>query len=159
MSILSTLRDIAAFAKGMGITLRTAFRAPVTLRYPEERPDLPPRHRGRHELERHENGLEKCVGCELCALVCPADAIYVEGAENPKDAPISIGERYAKTYVINLLRCIYCGYCVEACPTEALQMKEQFELAAPTKPQLIVTKEQLLATLPKHEPEDSWVPG
>lgn len=159
MSALSPLRDIAAIARGMGVTLRTAFRRPVTLRYPEQRPDLPPRHRGRHELERHENGLEKCVGCELCALVCPADAIYVEGAENPKDAPISIGERYAKTYVINLLRCIYCGYCVEACPTEALQMKQEFELAAPTKPQLIVSKEQLLATLPKHEPEDSWVPG
>ena len=159
MSALSPLREIAAIAKGMGVTLRTAFRRPVTLRYPEQRPDLPPRHRGRHELERHENGLEKCVGCELCALVCPADAIYVEGAENPKDAPISIGERYAKTYVINLLRCIYCGYCVEACPTEALQMKNEFELSAPTKPQLIVTKEQLLSTLTKHEPEDSWVPG
>lgn len=159
MSIPSPLRDIVAIAKGMAVTLRTAFRRPVTLRYPEERAVLPPRHRGRHELERHENGLEKCVGCELCALVCPADAIYVEGAENPKDAPISIGERYAKTYVVNLLRCIYCGYCVEACPTEALQMKQEFELSASTKPQLIFTKEQLLATLPKHEPEDSWVPG
>lgn len=159
MSIPSPLRDIVAIAKGMAVTLRTAFRRPVTLRYPEERPDLPPRHRGRHELERHENGLEKCVGCELCALVCPADAIYVEGAENPKDAPVSIGERYAKTYVINLLRCIYCGYCVEACPTEALQMKREFELAAPTRAELIVTKEQLLATLPKREPEDSWLPG
>ena len=156
---MSVLGDILAIAKGMGVTLRTAFRPPVTLRYPEERPVLPPRHRGRHELERHENGLEKCVGCELCALVCPADAIYVEGAENPKDAPISIGERYAKTYVINLLRCIYCGYCVEACPTEALQMKQEFELSAPTRAQLIVSKEQLLATLPKREPEDSWLPG
>ncbi len=135
---MSWLRDTVALAKGFSITFRHLFRRPVTQRYPEERPELPPRHRGRHELERHENGLEKCVGCELCALVCPADAIYVEGAENPKDAPISIGERYAKTYVINLLRCIYCGYCVEACPT---------------------SKEDLLATLPKREPEDSWMPG
>ena len=156
---MSWLRDTAALAKGLSVTFRQLFRRPVTQRYPEERPDLPPRHRGRHELERHENGLEKCVGCELCALVCPADAIYVEGAENPVDAPISIGERYAKTYVINLLRCIYCGYCVEACPTEALQMKGEFELAAPTRSQLIVSKEELLATLPKREPEDSWMPG
>ena len=85
--------------------------------------------------------------------------IYVEGAENPKDAPISIGERYAKTYVINLLRCIYCGYCVEACPTEALQMKGVFELAAGDRASLIVSKDQLLATLPKHEAEDSWMPS
>lgn len=156
---MSWLRDTVALAKGFSVTFRHLFRHPVTQRYPEERPVLPPRHRGRHELERHENGLEKCVGCELCALVCPADAIYVEGAENPPDAPISIGERYAKTYVINLLRCIYCGYCVEACPTEALQMKGEFELAAPTRSLLIVSKEDLLATLPKREPEDSWMPG
>ena len=156
---MSVLGGVVALAKGMGVTLRHLGRRPVTLRYPEERPQLPPRHRGRHELERHENGLEKCVGCELCALVCPADAIYVEGAENPKDAPISIGERYAKTYVINLLRCIYCGYCVEACPTEALQMKGEFELSGRDRASLIVSKEDLLATLPKREPEDSWMPG
>lgn len=159
MRLPGLLRDAVAVAKGMSITLRQLAKSPVTLRYPEQRPVIPPRHRGRHELERHENGLEKCVGCELCALVCPADAIYVEGAENPKDHPISIGERYAKTYVVNLLRCIYCGYCVEACPTEALQMKGEFELSATDRGSLIFTKEQLLATLPKREPEDSWLPG
>lgn len=159
MSVGQVLRDAGAVAKGMRVTFRHLWRRPVTRRYPEERPVLPARHRGRHELERHENGLEKCVGCELCALVCPADAIYVEGAENPKDAPISIGERYAKTYVINLLRCIYCGYCVEACPTEALQMKGEFELASGDRGSLIVSKEQLLATLPKRGDEDSWMPS
>ena len=159
MSVGQPFRDVLAIAKGMRVTFRHLWQHPITQQYPEERPLLPARHRGRHELERHENGLEKCVGCELCALVCPADAIYVEGAENPKDAPISIGERYAKTYVINLLRCIYCGYCVEACPTEALQMKGDFELAAGDRASLIVSKEQLLATLPKHEPEDSWMPS
>ncbi len=158
MSVLSPLRDALALARGLGVTARHLFRPSVTLRYPEERPILPERHRGRHELERHENGLEKCVGCELCALVCPADAIYVEGAENPPDHPISIGERYAKTYVVNLLRCIYCGYCVEACPTEALQLKSEYELSAPDKASLIFTKEQLLASLPKREPGDSWLP-
>ena len=156
---MSWVRDTAALAKGFSVTFRHLFRRPVTQRYPEQAPVLPGRHRGRHELERHENGLEKCVGCELCALVCPADAIYVEGAENPAGAPISIGERYAKTYVINLLRCIYCGYCVEACPTEALQMTGEFELASPDRSVLIVSKEQLLATLPKREAEDSWMPG
>lgn len=156
---MSWLADAGALGKGFAVTFRHLFRRPITQRYPEEVPILPGRHRGRHELERHENGLEKCVGCELCALVCPADAIYVEGAENPPDAPISIGERYAKTYVINLLRCIYCGYCVEACPTEALQMTGEFELASSDRSALIVSKEQLLATLPKREAEDSWMPG
>ena len=31
--------------------------------------------------------MEKCIGCELCAAVCPADCIYVRGADNPPDAP------------------------------------------------------------------------
>lgn len=159
MSLPSLARDLAGLARGFRVTLRTFFRSPVTLRYPEERPQLPPRHRGLHELERHENGLEKCVGCELCALACPADAIYVEGAANPPGAPISIGERYAKTYTVNLLRCIFCGLCVEACPTEALQMKREFELAGPDRRSLIYTKDRLLAPLPTSEPADSWLPG
>ena len=156
---MSLLHDVAALARGFRVTLRAFFGPAVTLRYPEERPQLPPRHRGRHELQRHENGLEKCVGCELCALACPADAIYVEGAENPADHPISIGERYAKTYTVNLLRCIFCGLCVEACPTEALQMRKEFELAGPDRASLIYTKERLLAPAPHDEPEDSWLPG
>lgn len=151
--------DLSALATGLAVTLRHMGKKPVTLQYPEERPTLPPRHRGRHELERHENGLEKCVGCELCALACPAKAIFVEGAENPPEAPVSIGERYAKTYVVNMIRCIFCGFCVEACPTEALQLKRVFELADYTRQSMIYTKEMLLAPAPKKEPEDSWLPG
>jgi NADH-quinone oxidoreductase subunit I len=156
---VSVLQDVVGLAKGFRVTLRTLFRTPVTLRYPEERPEPAGRHRGRHELQRHENGLEKCVGCELCALVCPADAIYVEGAENPREAPVSIGERYAKTYTINMLRCIFCGQCVEACPTEALQMKGEFEIAGRDRGSLIYTKDRLLAERPTADPDDSWMPA
>lgn len=158
-ALVGAVADMTAIAKGMSITLRQMFVKPVTMQYPEERPNLPARHRGRHELERHENGLEKCVGCELCALACPAKAIFVQGAENPPDNPFSIGERYAQTYVVNMIRCIYCGFCVEACPTEALQLKRVFELADYSRQSMIYTKEMLLAPAPKKEPEDSWLPG
>lgn len=157
--VSETVADLSAIAIGLGITLRHFFQKPMTVQYPEERPHLPDRHRGRHELERHENGLEKCVGCELCALACPAKAIFVEGAENPPEAPISIGERYAKTYIVNMIRCIFCGFCVEACPTEALQLKKVFELADYTRQSFIYSKEMLLAPAPKTQPEDSWMPG
>src|SRR5690242_2450339 len=109
--VAETLGDFTQLARGMGVTLRHMFTKPVTMQYPEERPNLPGRHRGRHELERHPNGLEKCVGCELCALACPAKAIFVQGAENPPDAPVSIGERYAKVWIVNMIRCIFCGFC------------------------------------------------
>ena len=58
-------------------------------------------------------------GPPVLSTVCPADCIYVRGADNPPDAPISPGERYGFVYEINMLRCMFCGYCEEACPTGA----------------------------------------
>jgi NADH-quinone oxidoreductase subunit I len=135
--------------KGLGVTFRNMFRRPVTVSYPEEIKDLPPRsHIGRHLLNRHENGLEKCIGCELCAWACPADAIYVQGADNDPDDPVSAGERYAETYQINYLRCIMCGLCVEACPTRALTLTSSFELSWATREDAILEKEALLERPP-----------
>ncbi len=151
--------DLGAVVRGLSVTFRYLISKPVTVQYPEERPVLPARHRGRHVLRRHENGLERCVGCELCALVCPSKAIFVEGAENSPDQPLSIGERYAKTYVVNMLRCVFCGFCVEACPTEAIQLKEIFELADYTRESMIYTKDTLLEETPTTDPNDSWLPG
>lgn len=121
--------SIAALAQGMGITLKALFSKPVTVAYPETPISLKPRFHGRHVLTRHPNGLEKCIGCSLCAAACPAYAIYVEAAENDPAAPTSAGERYAKVYEINMLRCIFCGLCEEACPTSAVVMGYDFEMA------------------------------
>ena len=117
------------------------------MQYPEEKPDIAPRFHGRHQLNRYEDGLEKCVGCELCAWACPADAILVEGADNTKEERFSPGERYGRVYQINYLRCIFCGLCIEACPTRALTMTNEFELADTTRNKLIFEKEDLLAPL------------
>ena len=122
--------SILDIAKGMGVTLKYLFSKPATVSYPEEPANVMPRFRGRHHLLRHpDTGLEKCIGCSLCAAACPSYAIYVEAAENDQDNPVSPGERYASIYEINMLRCIFCGMCEEACPTGAIVMGHEFELA------------------------------
>jgi NADH-quinone oxidoreductase subunit I len=88
--------------------------------------------------------MEKCIGCELCAGVCPARCIYVRGKENPPDAPISPGERYGFIYEINMLRCIFCALCVEACPTEAITMSQLFEMSVTNRDDAIYTRDELL---------------
>ena len=133
---------------GLKTVIRNVFRRKETVSYPEVRRRPFPRYKGRHILDRHPDGLEKCIGCELCAGACPADAIYVVGAENEPGRRFSPGERYAQIYQINYLRCIFCGLCVEACPTEALLMTTEYELAGTTREDLIFTKDQLIVDEP-----------
>lgn len=141
--------DVAAIARGLATTLKHVLRHPTTVQYPFERPPVFPRFRGRHKLMRYEDGLERCIGCSLCAAVCPAQAIHVEAAENTDEDRRSPGERYAAVYEINMIRCIFCGYCEEVCPTEAIVLGHDFELADYERPDFVYTKERLLVPDPR----------
>ena len=134
-------------ATGFWVTFSTIFKKPETVEYPEVKAPTQERFHGRHQLNRHPDGLEKCIGCELCAWACPADAIYVEGADNTEENRMSPGERYGKVYQINYLRCVFCGLCIEACPTRALTMTNEYELADDSREKLIFEKEDLLGPL------------
>jgi NADH-quinone oxidoreductase subunit I len=148
--VRSFITGVARVGQGFSVPLRHVFRKKVTEEYPKETLPLPARsHIGRHLLNRHPaNGLEKCIGCELCAWACPADAIYVQGAQNDPEQPVSVGERFAETYEINYLRCIMCGLCVEACPTRALTLTASYELAFESREEAVYTKQRLLTPPP-----------
>lgn len=151
-----TVQDvIVPIAKGLWVTLShllrmlgTRSKGKFTVEYPEERREQFTRTRWRHYLTRYDNGLEKCIGCSLCAGACPARCIYVEAADNSDEERYSPGERYARRYEINILRCVFCGYCQEACPTGAIVLRKEFELADYDRGDFLYTKQMLLEPIP-----------
>lgn len=137
-------------AKGLSTTLKVLFREKSTIAYPDVKKERSKRFRGRHELRTYENGLEMCVGCELCQVACPAAAITVMGAENDPNNPHSPGERYGYKYQVDLLRCIFCGLCEEACPTDCLHLTQDFEMADFSRESLILQKDRLVNRNPSN---------
>jgi len=150
------------FLGGFWVAAKQVLKPRVTSEYPAEKRPKPPRLHGRHVLNRYEDGMEKCIGCELCAAVCPADCIYVRGADNDPDAPVSPGERYGFVYEINYLRCIHCDLCVEACPTEAITESKLFEFSFTSRADAIYTKAELVVAddgKPQRLPWEDWREG
>ncbi len=147
MAIKQVVDSASALVKGLSITFKEMMQPTVTEDYPDVPPFFQERFRGKHILQRDENGLEKCVACFLCAAACPVECIYIEAEENVEKARISGGERYASVYNIDYSRCIFCGYCVEACPTDAITHGHGFELASYDTASLIMRKEDMLTQL------------
>ncbi len=119
-----------------------AFSKPDTVQYPEEKPLLPARWRGRIILSRDPDGKERCVACYLCAAVCPVDCIALQATEDQD------GRRYPEYFRINFSRCIFCGFCEEACPTYAIQLIPDYEMCEYKRQNLVYEKEHLLISGP-----------
>jgi len=63
-----------------------------------------------------------CIGCSICAEMCPARAITLEASQDSNNRKVT-------KYEIDLGKCIFCGICSEACPTKAIHHTIEYELA------------------------------
>ena len=133
--------------KAVATVIPHLFRRRDTVLFPEERPQLPPRYRGRIVLTRDPEGGERCVACYLCAVVCPVDCIALQSAEDED------GRRYPEWFRINFSRCIFCGFCEEACPTKAIQLTPDFDMNEYRRPNMVYEKEHLLISGPGKYPD------
>ena len=140
-----TIKDIAKrvflieILKGMALTLKMMFTHAVTRQYPEEKREPFPGFRGRHALVRNPDGKARCVGCGLCAAICPSQCIHIytsEGADHTK-----VVDRYE----IEVLRCVYCAFCVEACPFGAVVLTDHYEYSDYSRNAFYMDKEKLLS--------------
>lgn len=112
-------RAIRTIAAGLRVTLPYFFARTVVVQYPNVEPVLQPRYRGFHRYE-----IERCIACEACANICPADCITV-GKTKPRKVDrardIAVGGAITE-YRINHSTCLFCGLCIEVCPTQCLKM-------------------------------------
>ena len=135
-----------SLVRSMWLVFLHLFRRRVTIQYPDQKPVLAPRWRGRIILSRDPDGGERCVACYLCAVACPVDCIALQATEDTH------GRRYPEFFRINFSRCIFCGYCEEACPTYAIQLTPDFEMGEYQRPHLVYEKDDLLIDGPGKYP-------
>jgi NADH-quinone oxidoreductase chain I len=130
--------------QGLALTLKRMFSHAVTIQYPKERRPISPGYRGLHALTRHPDGKYRCVGCGLCAAVCPSQCIHVYTSEGEGL------EKIVERYEVEVLRCIFCGLCVEACPYRAIALTEHYEFSSYSKDELYMTMDKLLSNWDKY---------
>jgi len=115
---------------GMKITWRHLFVDKVTLHYPEEKWQLPPRSRMRLFMK-----YEDCIGCGQCARACPVQCIYIKAEKRPATSPAIFAANGqpikldVSVFDIDMSLCCYCNLCTYPCPTDCIYMTPEYEFA------------------------------
>jgi NADH-quinone oxidoreductase subunit I len=110
--------------KGLGTTLSTFARKPVTIQYPDKHHPLPVRQRSFPVLTwDFDQDEPACTGCNICVRNCPVDCMTAIMHDNPKYTEgTSDRRKIVEKFWIDYARCMRCNICVEVCPFEAIVM-------------------------------------
>ncbi|MCS5635601.1 MAG: 4Fe-4S dicluster domain-containing protein [Myxococcota bacterium] len=104
-----------------------------------------------------DEGIPRCVGCELCAEICPTQCIRLrvspgppqgEGPGASESEPSGATLTPLEVFEIDMARCLCCGLCEEACPAFALAMSPLVEIAAPDRAGLVFDLDALSVPAP-----------
>jgi NADH-quinone oxidoreductase subunit I len=131
--------------KGLKTTMNNFFSRKITIQYPEVKTPQSQYFRGLHALRRYSNGDERCIGCKLCEIACPANAISI------KTIMCNQGIRKTTKYEIDLFKCVFCGFCESACPVDAIIETCIFEYHIENRGENILTKDKLLSIGDEYE--------
>ena len=132
---------VPAVFQGLALTFGHIFRKKVTMQFPEARWTFPERYRGYPRLVMGNDGIEKCVACKLCEVVCPPIAITINVGEYPDQDK---RERIPAEFILDMGRCIMCGMCEEACPKDAIVMSDEHIMTSGSRESLVYKKQLLL---------------
>lgn len=117
----------------MLMAFQHVFKRTFTVKHPYTTVRLAGRYRGRLMLK----DIKDCIGCGVCAWICPTKAISL----------VTVNGRRLPSF--DLGRCCVCGLCVEKCP-RPLMFTQAYELSAYERNDFIYSPDRL-ATSPVEE--------
>lgn len=153
--IAEALRGLGSMVTGLRITGSNFMKPQVTVHYPRQEVDTLATFRGHVELvpSDEDPAQSRCVGCGLCAELCPSNCLRVVAEDPPVDSGSSFLSQAGTEMLMPTPRfrvappsqtptirkllghfltyhtCSLCGLCAQNCPSGALRFSKNVYLA------------------------------
>ena len=126
--------------QGLVITNKYLLKPKVTEFYPDVRPVLPYRSKGRLHVE-----ISTCISCRMCEKAFPPSKEVFKTDKRPAE------------FILNQEHCLHCGLCVDPCPTGSIHHSQEYELVVTNYDDLLFDKEMLPYNLDQKRYRWNWI--